>query len=181
MKIYTKTGDAGKTGLWGGKRVSKSALRVAAYGDVDELSSVLGWVMAALESRPDAAAARKTLERVQKELFDVGAFLAGFAGAMDGAAAERLEREIDLFDKDLKPMRRFILPGGGEAGSRLHVARAVCRRAERSVVALAAKEEIGDGIVRYLNRLSDYLFTAARWVNARDGRSETEWEGLPKK
>lgn len=192
VKIYTKTGDAGETGLWGGARVLKSHPRVAAYGDVDELSCVLGLALAALPAGPDAGPVRATLERVQTELFAVGALLASpkaqleklappYDQAMPADAPERLEKEIDALESSLAPMRRFILPGGAEAGARLHFARAVCRRAERLVVALAKEEALAGGVIVYLNRLSDYLFTAARWVNARDGRSETQWDGLPKR
>lgn len=192
MKIYTKTGDSGETGLWGGSRVSKADSRVVAYGDVDELSSALGVALAALAPRPDAAGVRATLERVQKELFAIGALLASpkpqlkklappYDAGMPADAPSRLEAEIDRLDAELRPMTRFILPGGSEAGARLHLARAVCRRAERAVAALPAKAAAPGGVIPYLNRLSDYLFTAARWVNARDGRAEAEWDGLPKR
>ncbi len=192
MKIYTKTGDAGQTGLWGGKRISKAALRVAAYGEVDEASSAVGLALAALGARPDAAGVRQALERAQVDLFAVGALLASpkealkklappYDKAVPAEAAQALERDIDALDADLRPMTKFILPGGSEAGARLHLARAVCRRAERAAAALDAKEGVPPGVLPFLNRLSDYLFTAARWVNARDGRCETEWAGLPKR
>ncbi len=177
-KIYTKTGDKGETGLWGGGRVSKNHPRVCAYGDVDELNCALGFARAALDATSMGAVA-SALERVQSELFVVGALLAG--GKEKGLApqaAARLEREIDALTDDLPPLKQFVLPGGCEAGARLHLARGVCRRAERQVVSLASSERLPENVVVYLNRLSDYLFTAARWVNARCGRPETPWKGL---
>lgn len=187
-KIYTKTGDKGQTGLFGGARVPKDHPRVQAYGDVDELNSCVGAALASLDSDVGAMLS-PGLEKIQSELFMIGALLATpkdqlarlagpFVGGLPKDAAARLESEIDDLTRNIKPMDKFILPGGGSSGSWLHVARAVCRRAERSVVALSTREEFPQDILVYLNRLSDYLFTAARWVNAKQGRAETPWEGL---
>lgn len=177
VKIYTKTGDKGDTGLWGGARVPKSHPQVCAYGDVDELNCELGLALAAL--CPQDAPVAKTLERVQQELLVAGSLLAGHDGqGLSAESVARLEKAIDALTKELPELKQFILPGGCEAGARLHVARGVCRRAERQVVALAASQRLPANVLIYLNRLSDYLFTAARWVNARAGRAETPWKGL---
>ncbi len=192
MKIYTKTGDKGETGLWGGDRVPKYHPRVAAYGDVDELNSCLGLVLSALPDEAAFSELRRILARIQEELFVVGALLATpearlgrlsppFDQGLPPEAAGRLEREIDSLAAELEPMRRFILPGGCLAGAWLHLARTICRRAERGAAHLAALEKAPEGILVYLNRLSDHLFTAARWVNAKSGRAETPWQGLAKK
>jgi len=191
MKIYTKTGDQGQTGLWGGARLSKSHARVAAYGDIDELNSFLGAALAHLQG-PAATSLALPLARIQEELFIIGALLASpadkrkeltapFDKGLPAEAAARLEGEIDALTKDLKPMTKFILPGGSPAGAWFHLARTVCRRAERAAVGLAASEELPENILAYLNRLSDYLFTAARWINAQSGRPETQWQGLTKR
>jgi cob(I)alamin adenosyltransferase len=178
MKIYTKTGDRGETGLFGGARVSKASARVTAYGDVDELNSVLGIVGLHVQ---DAALAE--LQQIQSELFVLGAELAKNPDkkvdlGMDllaDSAVERLEHSIDEFDKKLAPLKTFILPGGSTAGAFLHLARTTCRRAERAVVELAQTESVRDELVRYLNRLSDLLFTWARAENARAGVADVPW------
>ncbi|MDE2292079.1 MAG: cob(I)yrinic acid a,c-diamide adenosyltransferase [Elusimicrobia bacterium] len=180
MKIYTKTGDKGETGLRGNVRVPKSHPRVSAYGDVDELNSALGAALAALPRRRAFAALRLDLERAQRELFEAGAALAAPAGTPPASAfpAGReawMEPEIDRLWGQLPPLDCFILPGGVPAAAALHVARAVCRRAERSVVALGA--EAPAGVVIHLNRLADFLFAAARWTNRRLGGAETGWRG----
>lgn len=179
MKIYTKTGDDGETSLFAGGRVRKSHLRVECYGTVDELNSTLGLVRA-LGVPPRAEA---WLERIQNELFVLGADLATPMDAnpswlvrMDAAPISTLEGDIDSMTAELAPMRAFILPGGTQAAATLHVARTVCRRAERLCVALAEQEPINPQDTIYLNRLSDFLFTLARWVNLQAGESETKWE-----
>ena len=187
MKIYTRAGDQGETGLWGGGRVGKDHPRVQAYGTVDEASCAIGLAAATLPGGRDFAPMRRALERVQRELFDVGALLAArperapklgrHAGPPPKATA-RLEAEIDGWTADLEPLKHFILPGGAVAGASLHLARTICRRAEREVVALSRREKIPASIVVYLNRLSDHLYTAARWVNQKLGVPETPWEGL---
>ena len=181
-KIYTKTGDSGQTGLWGGARVPKDHPRVRAYGDVDELNAALGLARAALAGHPRHAASFAELGRVQAELFELGAELAadpskpGKARARVGAAHVRaLEKAIDRMEEALPPLRSFILPGGREGGSALHLARAVCRRAERSAVSLSGSSAVSPDAFRYLNRLSDYLFVLARFVNAADGAPDVPW------
>ncbi len=179
MKIYTKTGDDGTTGLFGGGRVAKSSLRVEAYGTVDEVNSVIGVARASgLAAEIDAV-----LARVQVDLFTVGAELACVPGKEDklkmdlvsGADAERLERAIDEGEKHLEPLKTFILPGGTAQAAALHHARTVCRRAERAVLALEdarARKEV----VVYLNRLSDLLFVLARWANRLATVKDVPWE-----
>jgi cob(I)alamin adenosyltransferase len=178
MKIYTRTGDQGETSLFDGTRVRKDDPRVDAYGDVDELNAWLGLVRSALgDADLDA-----DLMAIQRDLFAVGAELADPAekiasrvtkAALTDADVERLERAIDRSENELDPLRRFILAGGAPAGAELHVARAVCRRAERRIVSL---EPPADAIVlRYVNRLSDLLFVLARVVNKRAGVGEIEW------
>ncbi|MEX2027692.1 MAG: cob(I)yrinic acid a,c-diamide adenosyltransferase, partial [Pirellulaceae bacterium] len=174
------TGDAGETGLFGGPRVRKDDLRIAAYGTVDELNAFLG--LARCESLPAEIGA--TMERVQNELFAVGAELATPDPAKHGLELiqephiQALEREIDALETKLTPLTQFILPGGNRGAALLHVARAVCRRAERHVVTLAttASENVSPRIIRYLNRLSDYLFVAARAANCLAGVAETPWK-----
>jgi cob(I)alamin adenosyltransferase len=179
VKIYTRTGDTGDTGLFGGARVAKSDPRVAAYGDVDELNAWLGLVRASL---PPGDVADK-LERIQRDLFAVGARLADPAhriaarvtkAAVTAEDVARLEQWIDGFDAELEPLRRFILAGGSQSGAALHVARTVCRRAERSMVSLGP-DAFEPELLVYVNRLSDLLFVIARAVNRRAGVPEIEW------
>ena len=180
MKIYTKTGDVGETSLAGGKRVTKDHARVAAYGDVDELSASLGAVHARLASWHDL---RDEIELIQKDLFGIGGEVASSGKALEDyskwrvedAAVKRLEDSIDAKEAELPPLKSFILPGGGPAGAALHIARTVCRRAERSVVGLHGEETVRAEILRYLNRLSDWLFVVARYVNHRERHEEIPW------
>jgi cob(I)alamin adenosyltransferase len=180
-RIYTRTGDDGETGLFGGGRVPKSDIRVRAYGEVDELNAVLGWVLARLPDSESEVAERLTL--VQGDLFALGAHLATPEGARSRAhlpplPADRpasFETWIDRAEEELPTLRSFILPGGTEAGAALHLGRTVCRRAERAVVALAAEETVEPEVLVYLNRLSDLLFDLARLVNHRAGVPETPW------
>ena len=178
MKIYTRTGDAGETGLLDGRRVSKAEPRVDAYGEVDELNACLGLVLSAgIDS--DLA---DMVVQIQHQLFSLGASLAdptshaaGHAKASVGKAdVERLEGWIDLLEAELKPLRRFILPGGSSAAAAVHLARAVCRRAERRMAALGT-DAVETVVFAYVNRLSDLLFVLARAVNARAGVREQEW------
>ena len=180
MKIYTRTGDAGATALFGGSRVSKADPRVAAYGEVDELNACLGVVCAEGELSGDVMA---LVEQLQKDLFAIGARLADPAEkiaervtkvAVTDADIRRLEDWIDQFEAELPPLRRFILPGGNRAGALLHLSRTVCRRAERSIVALGA-DHVETRLLAYINRLSDLLFVLARAVNHRAGQPEVEW------
>ena len=178
MKIYTRTGDDGTTGLLGPGRVPKSAPRVEAYGAVDELNAVLGTVRAL----DGAAAYGAELDEIQSALFDVGAELATVQGVLGAAPARvsaaaiaTLEAWIDRFEADLPPLRNFILPGGSALAAQFQLARTVCRRAERRVVALAGAEAVAADVVRYLNRLADLLFVMARHANHRAGIAEVEW------
>ena len=176
MAIYTRTGDKGKTSLIGGKRVLKSDRRVETYGSVDELNSVLGVVVATLS--PKQSALKKELEAVQHDLFAVGAYLAQPSASPLHHLEKRItefEQLIDTQTQKLPVLRNFILPGGGKAGASLHQARTVCRRAERHLVALMQKEEVDPGVMKYLNRLSDVLFSTARFVNHIEKKKETVW------
>jgi cob(I)alamin adenosyltransferase len=179
MKIYTKTGDRGDTRLFDGTRVRKHDDRVEAYGDIDELNSFIG---AAASFLKDAAVV-SMLAEVQKDLFSVGAQLADPGFKQQSRAKfqipreriEALEKEIDSFEAELPSLRQFILAGGGNSGALLHVARTVCRRAERRVVSLSEKVAVNPDVIEYLNRLSDYLFVMARVVNHREGKQEIVW------
>jgi cob(I)alamin adenosyltransferase len=179
MRIYTKTGDAGETGLFDGTRVSKADPRVEAYGDVDELNAWLG-VARALGVAPDIG---DSLVQIQRDLFAMGALLADprhrIAARVEKATlgdqdVARLEQTIDNLETTFAPIRRFILAGGSPAGAMLHLARTVCRRAERRVVSLGS-DAVDPLVVKYLNRLSDLLFVMARAANSRAGVNEIEW------
>ena len=193
MKLYTKTGDKGQTGLFSGQLVRKADLRVNAYGDVDELNSVIGWcnVEAHKAGQTEMVA---VLTRVQSRLFEIGADLAtprpadgedvtAMVSSVPRVGLEQvteLECHLDRNSEKVKPMKSFILPGGTELASRLHIARTVCRRAERLVVALAEREPIGPFIVQYLNRLSDLLFAMAREANQDAGVDDVPWHNATK-
>jgi len=185
VKIYTKTGDNGETGLLGGARVAKDTLRVEALGSVDEVNAALGVAIAELKSQRDDDLLA-LLATVQGHLFEVGAELATPKSSsapstssptprIAGEHVAYLEREIDRLDTELTPLRAFILPGGSRGGALFHVARTVCRRAERAVVRLSRVEPVEREVLSYLNRLSDLLFVVARLVNAREGRWEVQW------
>jgi cob(I)alamin adenosyltransferase len=184
VKIYTRTGDSGETGLFDGTRVPKDDIRVSTYGDVDELSAWLGFARASLDD-PEI---RAMLERIQRDLFAIGARLADpahrIADRVTKAAAvapediARLEQWIDALEVDLPPLRRFILAGGSPGGAALHIARTVCRRAERAMVTLEhtlGAAAFDPPLLVYVNRLSDLLFTMARAANHRSGATELEW------
>ncbi|MBI2388276.1 MAG: cob(I)yrinic acid a,c-diamide adenosyltransferase [Deltaproteobacteria bacterium] len=182
MKIYTRTGDDGTTGLFGGARVKKGALRVEAYGTVDEANAAIGRARASLGKTADFD---DVLARIQSDLFTLGAELATVAGKEeslkmpllsdeDGA---RLEREIDAAEEGLSPLKSFVLPGGTPAAADLHLARCVARRAERLLVALADQEPVRRPLIIYLNRLSDLLFTLARRENHLAGVADVPWIG----
>ena len=179
VKIYTKTGDSGDTGLFDGTRVPKSDPRVAAYGDVDELNAWLGLVRVDLSDDQLSG----MLEAIQRDLFAIGARLADPAkriaqrvtkAAVTSEDISRLEAWIDRFEMELPPLRRFILAGGSRTGAALHVARTICRRAERAMVSLG-RDAFEPELLVYVNRLSDLLFVMARSVNHRSGATETEW------
>jgi cob(I)alamin adenosyltransferase len=179
VKIYTRTGDSGETGLFDGRRVSKSHPRVAAYGDVDEIGAWIGFVRAAgLDDELSTM-----LGQIQRDLFAIGARLADPAHRIADRVAKaaisqtdiaRLEEWIDLLEAELPPLRRFILSGGSRTGAALHVARTVCRRAERALVGLG-RDAFEPELLTYMNRLSDLLFVLARAANHRAGTAETEW------
>jgi len=183
LKIYTKTGDDGTTGLLGSGRVDKDDPRIDSYGTVDELNAMLGLARAGqgLDRQADALVAQ-----VQNDLFVVGAALADpnpsgrFHNAVAEGYAERLEAEIDQLEAELPPLSQFILPGGTPAAAQLHLARTICRRAERLVVHLGHQPgvDVPHHLIAYLNRLSDFLFVLARVVNHRSGMADTPWAGL---
>ncbi len=171
-QIYTKTGDKGETGLSGGKRVRKDCPQIQAIGDVDELNCVIGMVLA--QELPDDLKA--ILLQVQQQLFELGAELnSAKLNLLAPAATTQLERHIDHYHARLPPLNNFILPGGDCAATTCHLARAVCRRAERSVVALGKQQQINANVQIYLNRLSDLLFVIVRHLSERAGRQETPW------
>ena len=186
MKIYTRTGDTGETGLFGGGRVRKDHLRVEAYGEVDELNAAIGVAIAGIEGAEPELVER--LHLVQEDLFAIGAHLATPEPVERNKAAQHLpplpsdrvsqmEAWIDESEARLAPLRNFVLPGGTEAAARLHLARTVCRRAERRVMALTATAPVDATIIVYLNRLSDLLFTLAREANRRAGVEDVPWRG----
>ncbi len=181
-KIYTRTGDAGTTGLGTGERVAKDAPRIAAFGTVDETNAAIGLARAYLAGQPGLDT---KLMRIQNDLFDLGADLCvpdrgnkaqGEALRTTDDQVTRLEDEIDEMNTELKPLKSFVLPGGSPAAAALHLARTICRRAEREMVALAAlpDEPVSPAALKYINRLSDFLFVASRYVNDR-GRSDVLW------
>ena len=181
MRIYTKTGDEGETGLFGGGRVAKDDIRVMAYGDVDELNAAIGLVRAT----PPVELFDAELTEVQRDLFALGGQLATPVPAKVEAALAKaaladsrvtaFERAIDAADAELPPLRAFVLPAGTEKAATLHLARTICRRAERSVVTLAREATLPPLFLVYLNRLSDYLFVLARLANHRAGRADVTW------
>lgn len=171
-KIYTRTGDKGTTGLGDGSRVDKDDLRVETFGTVDELNSLVGMVLASELDEP----VRACLTRTQHELFDLGGELCmpGYTLVPEDCV-NQLETDLDRFNEDLPPLKDFILPGGSEAAARCHLARTVCRRAERLMVSLAKVEDINEVSLRYLNRLSDLLFVLARVLARANGGKEVLW------
>jgi cob(I)alamin adenosyltransferase len=189
-KVYTRTGDKGKTRLAGGQQVWKDSVRVEAYGDVDELNSTLGVVRAfnadSVGIHPSADRLEEELRWMQNKLFDVGGLLATAPGqtfknmpTVTAGDVARLEKLIDSCQKDLPPLKEFILPGGGKISSLLHQARTICRRAERLCVRLAREESLDPALVRFLNRLSDTLFVLARWMAKQKGEPEFLWQRNP--
>jgi cob(I)alamin adenosyltransferase len=183
MRIYTRTGDSGETGLFGGGRLPKDALRVEAYGAVDELNAAIGVARAC----PGDELVADLLAQIQRDLFVLGSDLATPAEAgervgsrpvqrVEAGQVRHLEEEIDRLEADLPPLRQFILPGGSDCGSRLHLARTVCRRAERRLVSLGRAQALNPEALRYLNRLSDLLFVLARAVNQEAGILELPWD-----
>jgi cob(I)alamin adenosyltransferase len=184
MKLYTRTGDDGTTGLFSGARVSKDHPRIEAYGTVDELNAVLGLVLCACDrSHAFEGRLHAVVSAMQSRLFDIGADLATPEGAKQQARIHRIddadvaeaEGWIDEFDGPNPPLRTFIMPAGTELSARLHVARTVCRRAERAIISLGSIEPVGDPLLRYMNRLSDLFFAMARRANHERGHADVPW------
>ena len=182
-KVYTKGGDLGETSLIGGDRVLKSVPRIECYGTVDEVNATLGLVRQALATSKAGPQLLPIIHRVQNELFNLGAALAAPSADMraklpsiEARHVDGLEADIDAVNDELPPLKSFVLPGGGWPSAYFHLARTVCRRAERLVVALAATEDVGEWPVRYLNRLSDALFVWGRWAAHQDGEAEPLWQ-----
>jgi cob(I)alamin adenosyltransferase len=172
-KIYTRTGDAGTTGLGNGARTGKDSLRVAAMGDVDEANSVIGVLLC--EELPDEI--REVLVSIQHDLFDLGGELSVPGSSfLKATQPTRLEAAIDRYNAELAPLKEFILPGGTRAAALAHLARATCRRAERTLVALAQSEPVSEASRQYLNRLSDLLFVLPRWINKAAGCADVLWQ-----
>ncbi len=192
-RVYTRTGDKGNTALVGGKRVPKDSPRIEAYGTIDELNSIIGLARAFNAEKLDQGEAHRYLDevlaKIQDELFDLGSELAtpedaAYAGMYRVGAAEvkRIEETIDHCQKDLAPLKSFILPGGGKIGAFLHQCRTVCRRAEREILRLSRAEDLSEWPLKYVNRLSDLFFVLARWISKQMGEKEYLWQrGLQEK
>ena len=192
-KVYTRTGDRGDTALVGGKRVAKDSLRVDAYGAIDELNTIVGLARVFNEESLDAGEAHRFLDgvlcQIQDELFDLGSELATppefFAAGMYRVSddeVKRLENLMDRCQKDLEPLKSFVLPGGGRIGAYLHQCRTVCRRAERDILRLSRREAVNPTLLKYVNRLSDLFFVLARWISKQMGEREYLWQrGLAEK
>ncbi|MEC9383816.1 MAG: cob(I)yrinic acid a,c-diamide adenosyltransferase [SAR324 cluster bacterium] len=185
-KVYTRTGDAGQTGLVGGKRLPKDHPRIEAYGSVDELNSVIGLALSFLAKKGASKRREKLgliLEAIQQKLFDTGSELATLPGdeyegqiILQAENVEWLEEIIDAMNEELQPLKSFILPGGTSLNAFLHQARTVCRRAERDILKLNQIDLVNPEIIKYINRLSDFLFVAGRWVTETLGETETLWQ-----
>ena len=185
-KVYTRTGDAGQTGLVGGKRLPKDHPRIEAYGSVDELNSVIGLALSFLAKKEASKRREKLgliLEALQQKLFDAGSELATLPGdeyegqiTLQAENVEWLEEIIDAMNEELQPLKSFILPGGTSLNAFLHQARTVCRRAERDILKLNQIDLVNPEIIKYINRLSDFLFVAGRWVTETLGETETLWQ-----
>ena len=185
-KVYTRTGDSGKTGLVGGKRLPKDHPRIEAFGSVDELNSVIGIALSYLAQKEVSRRREKMesiLEAIQQKLFDTGSELATLPGDeyegqinIKAEDSEWLEEIIDAMNEELQPLKSFILPGGTSLNAFLHQARTVCRRAERDIIKLNQIDLVNPEIIKYINRLSDYLFVAGRWVTETLGETETLWK-----
>ncbi len=181
MKIYTRTGDQGHTGLWGGKRVSKDAVRIQTYGTVDECNAVIGLACTLLTEQSGDVRLGELLAQVQNELFVVGSDLASELSIetvprVQKTSVEKVEHWIDDLEAELPALTQFILPGGHPVAAHLHLARTVCRRAERLAVRLQHQEEINEAVMLYLNRLSDFLFVAARYANHINDTPDVPWQ-----
>lgn len=179
MSIYTRTGDTGTTALFGGKRVLKCEELVDVYGSIDELNSWVGFITSEFDM-PDV---QQFLSAIQSDLFTIGSVLAGWKGDLTllSPRIKEMEARIDLMEKELPPIRNFILPGGTHLGAHTHVARAICRRVERQIVALSQKQPVDPIILKYINRLSDLFFMLARFINTKAGKKEILWSGINNK
>ena len=186
-KVYTRTGDKGETGLVGGKRVPKDSPRIEAYGTIDELNSVIGLARVFNEEKLDAGEAHRFLDlvlrRIQDELFDLGSELATPADFFQEGMyrvgereVKKIEQLIDECQKELAPLKSFVLPGGGKIGAYLHQCRTVCRRAEREILRLSHVEELSEWPLKYVNRLSDLFFVLSRWISKQTGEEEYLWQ-----
>lgn len=181
MRIYTRTGDRGETGLVGGGRIAKTSSRIDALGAVDELNAVLG--MGRVQAAGDHVEVERLLFRTQNQLFDLGSEIATpleseyFSPAVGPEEIAQFESEMDQWTQSLEPLKNFILPGGTALAATLHLARTVCRRAEREALRCRESDPIRDEVLIYLNRLSDWLFVMARWVNAQSGVADVKWVG----
>jgi cob(I)alamin adenosyltransferase len=186
-RVYTRTGDAGETGLVGGKRVAKDSQRIEAYGTIDELNSIVGLARAFNEETLDEHDAHRFLDvvlrRIQEELFDLGSELATPAEfyqpgmyRLSGRQVKKIEQLIDECQKSLEPLKSFVLPGGGKIGAYLHQCRTVCRRAEREILRLSRMEEMSEWPLKYVNRLSDLFFVLSRWISKQTGEKEYLWQ-----
>ena len=192
-RVYTRTGDTGETGLVGGKRISKDSPRIEAYGTIDELNSIVGLARAFNEEKLADGDAHQFLDtvlrQIQDELFDLGSELATppdfFQQGMYRVGepeVKKIEQLIDECQKDLEPLKSFVLPGGGRIGAYLHQCRTVCRRAEREIVRLSRAEELSEWPIKYVNRLSDLFFVLSRWISKKTGKDEYLWQrGLVEK
>lgn len=188
MKIYTKTGDKGQTSLFGGKRVSKASIRVEAYGTVDELNSAIGIAIAVaqvksskLKVQSNSSKLKTELEQIQNDLLEIGSTLAS-PGNKESKGSQDFKKRVTEFEKlidemtsQLPELRNFILPGGSILGAQLHMVRTIARRAERRIIELSQKEDVDTTIIMYFNRLSDLLFTMARWINVKSKQKEQIW------
>ncbi len=178
MSIYTRTGDTGSTSLFGGKRVLKCEELVEVYGLLDELNSWVGHITSLFPS-PDV---KQFLHAIQSDLFTIGSTLAGWQGDLNGLSirTKEMEARIDAMEKELSPIKNFILPGGSQQGAYVHIARSVCRRIERQVVSLSQKNSVDSSVIQYLNRLSDLFFVLARFINKQSNVPEVVWSGTKK-
>jgi cob(I)alamin adenosyltransferase len=179
MKIYTKTGDSGKTSLYGGKRVYKSEALVDVYGSVDELNSWIGLLISSMDN-PEK---QSFLQQIQADLLSIGSVLAGWESELGFIATRvtEMEVEIDAMEVDLPALQNFILPGGTVLSAHIHIVRSICRRVERQVVALSQREKVDAQIIQYLNRLSDLFFVLARFINRKENISDVVWSGIKRK
>lgn len=178
MSIYTKKGDKGKTGLYGSdKKLSKASLVFSVLGTIDEVNSHLGLATSLIDPKiPHKNIFKNKIEQVQKTLFDLGSIFAGAKVSISGSVVKKYEKEMDVWQEMMPERKNFILPGGSASSAELFIARSVVRRLERDLVAFSRKQNVKPGILIFVNRLSDYLYVLARYINSREGRKETLWK-----